>query len=272
MASAYEVKDFETQVIDASAQKPVIVDFWAGWCGPCVMLEPIITELAEENKDKWSFVKVNVDENEEIADRYNIRSIPAIRIFDNGEIIAHFNGLMYKKELNAWIEANLPNEGLTRLNIIKEMIEAGKVKESREELELLVKDFPGIQEAGVLLACEIVIGDPERAVALVSDIREDSPFFPYADSVRVMNELYNLHLQPERLPEGTAKNELLKAIDYIGKKGLDAAIEVLMDVVSHDKDYMNGIAFKACIAIFTMLGNEHPVTVEYRKRLDMALY
>ena len=103
-----EVTDFENEVISRSESIPVLVDFWAPWCDPCLMLEPIITSLAEENPEGWKLIKVNIDDNQALADRYNIRGVPAIRIFHKGEIIANFNGLMYKPQMREWIDSQMP--------------------------------------------------------------------------------------------------------------------------------------------------------------------
>ena len=104
---AYELINFQEEVIGSSFTLPVIVDFWATWCEPCGMLEPIITSLAEENKGQWQFIKVNFDEHPELAKEYNIMGIPALRIFYKGEIIASFNGLMWKPQLREWIDGEL---------------------------------------------------------------------------------------------------------------------------------------------------------------------
>lgn len=106
--------NFEKEVIAPSWQQPVVVDFWAGWCEPCLMLEPIITELATENTNKWKLVKLNTDQQQDVAEQYLIRGIPAIRIFSQGKIIASFNGLMWKKDLGRWIDEAIAGAATAR--------------------------------------------------------------------------------------------------------------------------------------------------------------
>lgn len=89
--------DFQTQVLEAKV--PVLVDFWAPWCGPCKMQEPILEELAHEMGDKIIIAKVNVDENNDLAQQYGIMSIPALKIFKNGELVAEKTGVSQKSEL-----------------------------------------------------------------------------------------------------------------------------------------------------------------------------
>ncbi len=97
-------ENFQETVIKPSFTKPILVDFWATWCDPCKILEPILDELASENNDSYILVKIDTDESKEIASEYDIMGVPAIRIFWQGEIIAKYNGLMWKKDMGRWID------------------------------------------------------------------------------------------------------------------------------------------------------------------------
>lgn len=95
---------FEKEVIETSYLLPVLVDFWADWCTPCQVLTPILDSLESKNVGKWKLVKINVDENKEIAERYKVKSIPFIKIFYKGNIISEFNGLMYEPQFQKWLD------------------------------------------------------------------------------------------------------------------------------------------------------------------------
>ena len=98
-------ENFEKSINDS--EKPIIVDFWAEWCGPCKMLTPIIEELASELHSKIIFAKVNLDENQDLAMKYSIRSIPSLLLFLNGELKDTKIGLVSKEDLKIWIDENI---------------------------------------------------------------------------------------------------------------------------------------------------------------------
>lgn len=99
--------NFATEVINASHGAPVIVDFWAPWCGPCRMLKPVLEKVADEARGQWTLVKINVDENMELAARFGIRGIPDVKVFHRGRIVDEFAGAMPEPALRAWIDRTL---------------------------------------------------------------------------------------------------------------------------------------------------------------------
>ena len=105
-----EVVDFQSDVIEASKTTPVLVDFWAEWCGPCVMLSPSLEKLANEAGDSWNLIKVNTESQQDLAIKYGIRSIPNVKLFVNGEIAGEFIGALPEEEIKRWLELNIPKE------------------------------------------------------------------------------------------------------------------------------------------------------------------
>nr|HPQ59697.1 thioredoxin [Flavobacteriales bacterium] len=107
----FEVTDFERQVIARSAHVPVLVDLWAAWCGPCRFLGPIVEKLAREADGRWELVKVDTEANPDIAARYEVRGIPNLKLFVNGEVVAELAGALPEPQLRQWIEEHLPTVG-----------------------------------------------------------------------------------------------------------------------------------------------------------------
>ena len=100
-----EDKNFKKKVLEA--EKPVLCDFWAEWCGPCKQISPILSELAEDYKEKMLIAKVNIDENPEVPSNYGIMSIPTLILFKNGKSVSSQIGLVEKSSLTKWLDENL---------------------------------------------------------------------------------------------------------------------------------------------------------------------
>jgi thioredoxin len=105
---SHEINNFETDVIAASKQTPVLVDFWAAWCFPCRMLAPTLEKLAGESDGRWKLAKVNTDEHPELAMRYGIRGIPTVKLIVDGEVVNEFVGVLPEHALRSWLNEALP--------------------------------------------------------------------------------------------------------------------------------------------------------------------
>ena len=102
--------DFQKEVIEASQERPVLVDFWAPWCGPCRMLGPILDKLAKESKGEWTLVKVNTDTRPDLIIHYGVRGIPAVKLFVDGKPIDEFVGVMPEHTIRRWMAEALQSD------------------------------------------------------------------------------------------------------------------------------------------------------------------
>ena len=106
---AIDVNDsnFEKDIIEKSKEIPVLVDFWAPWCNPCVMLKPVLEKVSEDYKEKMILAKVNVEEGQDFAGKFNVMSIPAVKLFKNGEVIDEFVGAQPEEKIRQWLDSKL---------------------------------------------------------------------------------------------------------------------------------------------------------------------
>ncbi|MFB6271829.1 MAG: thioredoxin [Salinibacter sp.] len=269
---SYEVNDFQTDVIDASADEPVLVDFWAPWCGPCRQLSPVLESLAEE-ADDWGLVKVNVDDNGAAAQQYGVRGIPAVKLFVDGEVEAEFTGVKPEHQLRDWLDENLPSEEKSRIEQATDALEQGNHQEAEHLLWPVLEDNPDHDAAQALMARALAFKDPDRAQVLANEADVADPDLRQArESVRTITHLLERGDDPSSLPENGVKDTYVAAIEALDDRDLETALQHFIDVVRTDRDYDDDGARKACIALFTLLGEKHPLTQEHRRTFDMALY
>ena len=268
----YEVSDFQTDVVDASADQPVLVDFWAPWCGPCRQLSPVLESLAEA-ADDWTLVKVNVDDHQDAAREYGVRGIPAVKLFVDGEVEAEFTGAKPEHTIKKWLEEHLPSEEKSRIEKAQAALADGNRDEAEHLLWPVLEDNPDHDEAQVLMARILAFKDPTRAEALAEAASVADPSLRQTrEGVQTIARLLSLKDDPSALPDANVRDTYIDAIEALSRHDFDAALDHFIDVVRTNRDYDDDGARKACIAIFTLLGEEHPATQEHRRTFDMALY
>jgi len=257
--------DFQKDVIERSFSKPVLVDFWAEWCGPCKMLGPVIEQLAEEQSDKWELVKVDTEAEQQLAMQYGIRSIPNVKLFSKGEVVAEFSGALPRTAIQSWLEENLPDDRKEALADLVRAIEQGQ--EKPEALETFQKKNPELIDARLALARLKVFSEPEFAAELVSDILLGDKHAELAEDIRMLS-VFAGH-SPDHSPAGLAINKAQRAFQ---QGDMEGGILRIIEATQADKSYSKELPRKVAIAIFRLLGPDHPLTKEYRWRFDMALY
>lgn len=258
--------NFQQDVIEQSHNKPVLVDFWAPWCGPCRVLGPTIEQLAEEQNDRWELVKVNTEEEQELAQEYRIMSIPNVKLFHRGEVIGEFAGALPRTALIRWLDEHLPDDRKEELaRILHDLQEDGTV--SAVPLEHFVQQHPDILEARLELARLLVLSEPTRSKELIKDIKLGNPLYESAEDVRLLAELHELEA------DGNATAEaLLQARTALQQQENEAAIEAVIKAVNLDKSYQDDLPRRLAIALFHGWGPQHELTKKYRWKFDMALY
>ncbi len=264
------LETFQQEVGDASFKTPVVVDFWAEWCQPCRMLSPVLEKLAKEANGKWRLIKINTDEQPELAQEFQIMSIPAVKLFSQGKVIAEFVGALPEVEIRKWLEKHMPSESKNQLEMAKAMLQAGNLAKARKLLEGTVKQEPASAEARALLATLLVPDELDKAVDLVKPIEDESPFANVANAIRALHRLVHLTGTAE---EPKADWQLYRQGVAAFEKGKYAeALEAWIELLGRNRQLDDDGARKACVALFNLLGNEHELTQKYHRRFTSSLY
>lgn len=268
----HEVNDFQKDVLDRSHIVPVLVDFWAEWCGPCKTLGPILERLAATSNNRWVLAKVDTDAHQDLAATYGIRSIPNVKLFVDGKFADEFVGALPEYAVRKWLEKAVPGRYRKELERSEAFIRDGKTAEAQALLEQVLANEPANEQARVLLSRTVVFGNPAKALALVGDIEEHSEQFAAADSIKTIAGLLGASGTAPGQGENPAAASYNEGIRLFRTMDFGGALRNFIDVIRTDRTLADDGARKACIAIFRFLGDEHPVTKEYRRAFSSALY
>ena len=241
--------DFQNAVINRSSELPVVVDFWAEWCGPCRALTPALERAAGEREGKVELVKVDVDGNPGLAQAYGVQGIPAVKAFKDGEVVDEFVGAQPAPVVEKFMDRLVPSEA-------DALVSEGDEDSLRRALEL----EPGRADAAVSLAHTLMDrGEYDEAGKLLESVSGDF-------AAEGLAALVDLKRQDPDGPLGAAADALLKGDTETGLSGLMTALEQAEDGELKDK------IRKAMVGVFTELGSDDPLTREYRRKLAAALY
>lgn len=267
-----EIKDFQKEVLETSFQIPVLVDFWAEWCGPCRILRPVLEKLAQKYDGKWKLIKINTEEYPEIAAKYGIRSIPNVKLFYKGKVINEFTGALPEKVIEDWLKKYIPSKYSEMIENAKALLEQGKIEDAKAILEEVHKGDITNSDVKVLLAKILVFKNPKEAKRLVESANVSDEYVELANSISTFVELFDKYENQYLFQEESTKTLYLKAIKNLLDKNFTQALEDFIEVIRENKVYDDEGARKACIAIFKYLGEENEITLKYRRDFGRALY
>jgi putative thioredoxin len=264
-----DVLDFDRDVLERSRTVPVLVDFWAPWCGPCKALGPILEKLEAESDGRWVLVKVNTDEQTGLAEAYQISSIPNVKLFRHGAVVDQFLGYKSEAEVCHWIERHLPSASTQRLEKAAELIDNGDVAGARKLLEEALAEEPS-RAAAKLLFAELLLGDdPARAIKLTHEIPPDAEEAPHAEALGCLAAAAQRSV--DSVPDDPLRPKLLEGLDALRSRDWETALASFTEVVESRRDFAEALAAETGKAIFRYLGIRHPVAEKYHRRFSSAV-
>jgi putative thioredoxin len=255
MISDVTQADFEAKVIERSKELPVIVDFWAEWCGPCRALGPAIEAEVKKREGKVELAKVDVDSNPVLAQAFGIRGIPDVRAFRDGKIASQFTGAIPPAQISAFLDSLLPSEA-------DALTQAG----DEESLRAALEADPHHSGAAVALARILLQrGETEEARALLEE-KAGADFSAHGLLARIELEERELAGDPSGGP-----SEAQTAIAAWTEGDVAQALELFQRIIVSEPDpERRDLVRRIMVAIFTELGDD-PLATEHRRRLAAAL-
>ncbi|PSB17645.1 co-chaperone YbbN [filamentous cyanobacterium CCP2] len=262
--------NFATDVVEASYQKPVLVDFFAQWCGPCQMLKPILEKLVQE----YDFVlaKIDIDQNPEIANAYRIEGVPDVRIVSQGQMYQGFVGVLPEPKIRELLnQLSLKSDLEGELEKARSAMAAGETEKAKAIFAQLIDQHPQSRllaiEAAKFLIAQDKLGSAEKLLAAIDETEREA----YAQAEALRN-LIQLKLESQNPPEQKLDQPFFAAVQQTIAGEYEAALQNWLAIVSQNRTYRNDGARKAMIMVFHLLGDTHPLTVQYRKQLTQTLY
>ena len=280
-------QSFAADVIEASHQTPVIVDFWAPWCGPCKQLAPILEKTVRDAGGKVALVKINIDENPEIAQQLRIQSIPAVFAFDKGQPVDGFMGAQPESQIKRFVERLVgpmgPSPLEQALEQAKGALDAGDFASASNIYGQILRQVPGEAAAiAGLVRCLVGAGDLQEARELVDGLDDDA--LKNADVESAVSAL-TLAEQAGEADGDTAELQARLAQDpcdhqarfdlamaYHGAGRNEQAIDELIEIIRRDREWNEQAARQQLLKLFEALGHADPLTVAGRRKLSSILF
>ena len=280
----YEINEneFEEKVLTASSSTLILVDFWAPWCGPCKQLTPLLEKIINNAKGKVKLVKINIDENQQIAAQLRIQSIPAVFAFKDGQPVDAFQGVIPEKKIIEFIEKSMGEkitEDFTEFyENVSSLIEDKKFDDAKETLEtFLVKNPNEFKSFALYIDCLCHLEQYKEAEMFSESLSKEA-----LSNNFIKSSLQKLSIKKEN-SNGPSLDELLnnlkkhpdnlesmfKLVDkYFAENMFDDAFIILLKNYKKNKDPIKS----KFLEFFEALGNSNPKTTEYRKKLSSIMF
>ena len=293
-AAADLIKDsttasFMDDVVNASMETPVVVDFWATWCGPCKQLGPILEKVVTEARGAVKLVKVDIDKNPEIAQQLRIQSIPAVFGFTGGRPVDAFQGALPESQVKAFVDKLSATAGTTQADPIADALAQAKEMLDAEDFaaagsiyrQVLEHDADNLGAKAGLARCLVAAGELAQASEVLTTVPEDKrseseiasawSVLELAQKSAGAGDLGDLEQKVAAEP-GDHQSRYELALAYYGAGRQEEAIDQLIEIVKRDRAWNDETARKELLQLFEAMGSADPVTVAGRRKLSAILF
>ena len=264
---------FESEVIMRSHELPVIVDFWAEWCGPCKVLGPLLERLAIEAGGTFILAKVDVDQNPNLAIRYGVQGIPAVKAFKAGDVEAEFVGAQPEPVVRRFISQLAPSESELAVQEAQSLLGTRHWQEAEASFREVYEVDKGNASAALGLVKSLLMqGKGSEAYAILqafpagTEWAEAEQLLPLA---ALLTEVEDIEPFDDEDPLAA---ELHQSARLIALGNFPAAMDGLLEILREDKNYRKGLPKQILLAIFSLLGDDDPLTRQYRDELASILF
>jgi putative thioredoxin len=283
------IETFEKDVLKASMEVPVIVDFWAEWCGPCKQLTPRLEKAVKDAKGKVRLVKVDTDKNQMLAAQMRIQSIPTVYAFFQGRPVDAFQGAVPDSEIKAFISrltalggGDGPGDIAAHVGAAEDMLAGGDIAGAADLFGRIAEaDAGNVRALAGLARCHVALRDFDQARAILAMIPPEKQADAAVAGVKAAIELAAgekgagdaaaLAAKVERNPADlAARYDLAGAL--VGAGDMERAVDELLEIIGRNRDWNEGAARKKLLTIFDALGPAHALTASGRRRLSSLLF
>ncbi|MBM3571731.1 MAG: thioredoxin [Alphaproteobacteria bacterium] len=294
-AATAPVKDvttatFMADVIEASREAAIVVDFWAPWCGPCKQLAPALEKAVKDTRGKVRLVKINIDQNPDLAQQMRIQSIPAVYAFRNGRPVDGFVGALPESQVKSFVQRLAQAAGASAgpspideaMEAAKEALEAGDVGNASALFGQILQHEPGHAGAVAGLArCHLQSGDAKQATQVLATVAADKANDPEILAVKAQLEVASqaaatgdvadlMEKVAHNHNDHQARFDLALALFARGKQ--EAAVDELLEIFRRDRKWNDEAARKQLLKFFEALGPTNELTVSARRRLSSLMF